>query len=114
MTGLPARDCETRRTAANDNDGFLGCDVAQPNAAAQRRGHKLVIAFMLVAGLIALIAGVSEGVKAMASSFPTWRALFDLAAWERFFNGVGEVATVGLIAIGVALLWRWAIRRGHA
>lgn len=114
MTGLPARDCETRRMAANDNDGFLGCDVAAPNAAAQRRGHKLVIVFMLVAGVVALIAGLSEGVQDIAASFPTWRSLFELAAWGRFFGALGEIATVGVIVIAVALIWRWAIRRRRA
>lgn len=113
MTDLqPQQGCGALHTAANDNDGYMGgCDVAPPNPQAQRRGHKIVIALVILAGLEALAVGLSQGVEGVRAAFPTPAALLQAAAWGHFFDALGQVATVGLIAIALALLWRWAIRR---
>ncbi len=106
---LPQQPGACRPMAANDNDGF--CDTAPPKPAAQRRGHKLVIAFMLLAGLAALGVGLAQGVQGVRAAFPAPSALLQAEAWGRFFEALGQIGTVGLIVVGVIVLWRVVIRR---
>lgn len=112
MTAIRPSDMHTGcREAANDNDGFIGCDIAPPNRRAQKRGHQLVIVFLLLAGVVALIAGLSEGLQGAAAAFPNGNALLQAQAWGRFFEALGQVGTIGLIVIAAALVLRWLIRR---
>lgn len=100
------------RLAGND-DAFIDQDVGYPNPKAQRRGHKVLIAFMLLGGVAAFIGGLLQGAQRIAAAFPTAQALLEGAAWMRFLAGLGQMGTVGLIVIAVALIWRWRIRRSR-
>jgi hypothetical protein len=113
MTAFQRSD-RSCRMAANDNDGFMGVDVAPPNPHAQRRGHQLVIAFVLLAGVVALVAGLSEGTHDAFAAFPNADALLLASAWGRFFDALGQIATIGLAIIGAALVLRWLLRRRRA
>lgn len=112
MTAIRPSDRHTGcHEAANDNDGLVGCDVAPPNSQAQKRGHQLVIVFLLLAGVVALIAGLSEGLQGAAAAFPDGDALLQAHAWGRFFEALGQVGTIGLIVIAFALVLRRLVRR---
>lgn len=115
MTAIRPSDARIGcREAANDNDGLMGCDVAPPNRQAQKRGHQFVIALMLLAGVAALVAGLSEGLQGAATAFPDGNALLQAQAWGRFIEALGQVGTIGLIAIAAALALRWLVRRRRA
>ncbi len=111
MAAIRRSDRHTGCQAANDNDGFMGCDIAPPNRQAQKRGHQLVIVGMLLAGVVALIAGLSEGLQGIAAAFPDSDALLRAQAWGRFFEALGQVGTIGVMGIAAALALRWLVRR---
>lgn len=102
----------SRRFAEND-DAFIDQDIGYPNPKAQRRGHKILIAFMLLGGIAALIGGLLQGAQRIAAAFPNAQALLEGAAWMTFFAGLGQMGTVGLIVVAIALIWRWRIRRSR-
>ena len=115
MTAIrPSDDSKFCRMAANDNDGFMGSDVAPPNPRAQRRGHQMVIVFVLLAGVVALVAGLSESTHNAFEAFPNADALLQANAWGLFFDALGQIATIGLAVIAAALVMRWLLRRRHA
>lgn len=99
-----------RRHMADDNDSFIDSDVGFPNPKAQRRGHKVLIVLMLLAGVVALIGGLAQGAREIAGAFPTVASLLEGAAWMKLLSGLSEMATVGLIVIVIAMIWRWRIR----
>jgi hypothetical protein len=95
----------------DDNDAYLDSDIGYPNRRAQYRGHRVLIFFILVAGLVALIGGMIQGTEEIARAFPTLSSLAQADAWMTFLSGTGRIAAVGLIAVLFALVWRWRIRR---
>jgi hypothetical protein len=97
----------------DENDAFLDTDIGYPNRRAQYRGHLAIVFLILVAGVVTLIAGISEGTQEIAGAFPTVASLSEGAAWAKLLTGLGRLTTVGLIVIAVALLWRWRIRRAR-
>lgn len=107
-------DNPSKRLAADDSDSFIDQDIGYPNPSAQRRGHKVLIAFMLLGGIAALIGGLLQGAQQIAAAFPTVSAVMEGAAWMRVLSGLSEMATVGAIVIAIALIWRWRIRRKRA
>jgi hypothetical protein len=98
----------------DDNDAFIDSDIGYPNPKAQRRGQKVLIALMLLAGVAALVGGMLQGAQRIAAAFPNAQALLEGAAWTTFFAGLGQMGLVGLIVVAIALIWRWRIRRRHA
>lgn len=115
MTVLrPSRGCSPRNAADNDNDGFMGCDTAPPDPAAQRRGHKAVIALMIVAGIAAIVTGLVQGVQGIVTAFPVGHSIFELASWVRFFAALGQLASVGLALVAAALIWHAVIHNRRA
>ncbi len=101
----------SRRAADADNDDFIGQDIGYPNRRAQRRGHRIFVGFILLAGVVALIGGVLQSGDRIAAAFPTAQSLVQVAAWAQFFAGLGQMATIGLIVVIAALFVRWRIRR---
>jgi hypothetical protein len=97
----------------DDNDSFIDSDIGYSNPKAQRRGHKILIAFMLLAGIAALVGGLLQGAQQIAAAFPNAQALLEGPAWMAFFAGLGQMGTVGLIVTAIALVWRWRIRRSR-
>lgn len=114
MTALRPSDTRSCQVANDNDDGFLGCDIAPPNRQAQRRGHRLVILLMLLAGVLALLFGLSEGMRGISAAFPQGDALLQAEAWGRFFEALGQVGTIGLIAVALAVVLRWLVRRRRA
>lgn len=113
MTALRPSDSSCRMAANDNDDGFLGCDIAPPNRQAQRRGHRLIILFVLLAGVMALFFGLSESVQGIVAAFPDSASMLQAQAWGRFFDALGQVATVGVILIAAALIMRLVFRRRH-
>ena len=93
------------------NDAYLDSDIGYPDRRAQRRGHLFLVFLIFAAGVVALIGGVLEGAREIASAFPSAEALGEGAAWTKFFAGLGRLGIVGLIVILAALILRWRIRR---
>jgi hypothetical protein len=110
----PITATRSSRRAADrdpDTDDFLGEDIGYPNPRAQYRGYRMLLALIFLAGVVALIGGALQGGQQIVSAFPTAQALTDGAAWAKFFAGLGQVGTVGLIVVVAALFLRWRIRR---
>lgn len=102
----------SRRFAGND-DAFIDQDIGYPNPKAQRRGHKVLIAIMLLAGIAALIGGLLQGAQQILAAFPTLASVLEGAAWMKLLAGLGQIGAVGLMVIAIALIWRWRIRRSR-
>lgn len=95
----------------DDTDSFIDSDIGYPNPRAQRRGHKVLIVVMLLAGVVALIGGLVQGAQEIVAAFPAGSSLLEGAVWMKVLSGLGEMVTVGLIVIAIALIWRWRVRR---
>jgi hypothetical protein len=98
---------------SDNDDAFLDADVGYPDRRSQYRGHQAIIVLMLLAGVAALVLGLSEGTQDIAGAFPTAASLLEGASWAKLFAGLGTLATVGLIVVAVALFWRWRIKRAR-
>ncbi len=105
----------SRRAAPRDADGddFLGEDIGYPNPKAQRRGHRLLLAFIVLAAIVALVGGALQSGDRIMAAFPTAQSLTEGAAWATFFSGIGRLAAIGLIVLVAVLFLRWRIRRAH-
>jgi hypothetical protein len=69
---------------------------------------------LMIAGVVAVIGvtfGLLQGLLDMLGAFPTGAALFELGAWDRFFAGVGRLATLVLLGTAIVLVVRWRRRR---
>jgi len=82
-----------RRISAHNSGDYrhdYACDTQPPNHAAHRRGFVVILIVVGVAGCVALIGGMLQGLSDMGAAFPSGSALFEAAAWDRFFAGFGR------------------------
>jgi len=95
------------------SDDFLGEDIAPPNRRAQYRGFRMILGFVLAAGIVALVLGSIEGANNIAAAFPTFSSVLDGAAWSRCLSGLSTLMTVAAVVVFTALFWRWRIGRAR-
>jgi hypothetical protein len=108
MGRLSAGRCRaTASSRQQDDDSFLGDDVGRPNMRAQYRGFRLMLRFILLAAIVALVFGLMEGAKDIATAFPSFSSVLDGAAWSRLLSGLGTLTTVAAVVVCAALLLRW-------
>jgi hypothetical protein len=96
-----------------DDDAYIDSDIGHPNPRAQHRGHMAFVVLILIAGIVAIVAGVVQSAEETIHAFATPSALLDGAAWLNFLSGAGRLTAFGLIVTAVALLWRRHIRRAR-
>lgn len=97
--------------SSSDHQRYYSCDTEPPNHAAHRRGFVVILIVVGVAGCVALIGGMLQGVSDMGAAFPSGSALFEAAAWDRFFAGFGRVAALVFFLAAVVVIVRWCSRK---
>jgi len=88
------------------------CSDCQPPG---RHTHRrMIVAIVLLCGaaaLFALFSGAMDGVSQMEGAFPSFSALTEAAAWNRFFTGLQHVGALVLLMAGIVWIVRCLRRR---
>ena len=113
--GVTSGPFERTKEMANyrqqDDDAFIDQDIGHPNPASEYRRYRYMRAFVLGAGIMAVVLGLMEGGRDVLGAFTSFSSLFEGAAWTKAFAGLGTLARAGLVAVVAALIWRWRKRR---
>jgi hypothetical protein len=94
-----------------DNDSFIDEDIDRPTLKSEYRAFRLILLFVLGAGILAVILGFLEGSRDVLGAFTSFSSLLERAAWAKLFSGLGTLAAAGSLAVLAALIWRWRRRR---
>ena len=96
---------------SQDDDAFIDQDIGYPNPESEYRRYRYMRAFVLGAGILAVIFGLTEGGKEVFGAFTSFSSVLEGAAWAKLLAGLGTLTRVGLVVVLAALVWRWRKRR---
>ena len=94
-----------------DEDAFIDEDIGYPNPKSEYRRYRYMRAFVLGAGIMAVVLGLMEGGKEVSGAFTSFSSVLEGAAWARLFAALGTLTRAGLVVVVAALVWRWRKKR---
>jgi len=94
-----------------DDDAFIDQDIGYPNPESEYRRYRYMRAFVLGAGIMAVVLGLMEGGKEVFGAFTSFSSVLEGAAWAKLLAGLGTLTRAGLVVVVAALVWRWRKKR---